>query len=235
MLMDEYATASGSDPKEATIQLFQLPPDLHVKGTDIYRNLLGLLVDKCQTAWLQKQPVWVDKNTFTNRLHEDIAAYRMDRYLERPLFSTSYKEFLKTNKHDHLFLEQLQRLGMPEKICDSALEHYWGFYSERIRLQIEGDVLPSVWDARDQALHQRWQMIGDSVAIEADTNATEDSLAKRTFAKTINGSYTASLGNHATTQPYFTSGNYHNLANQPDHACFVYWHLSYKPQKKDDE
>lgn len=114
-LMDEYATVSGTDPKSATIQLFQLPSDLQEKEEGIYSSLLGFLVDRCQTAWIAKQQVWVHKTVFTNRLHLEINAHRMERYLEKPLFSTSYKILLREkNGSDHLFLRQLQQLGIPD-------------------------------------------------------------------------------------------------------------------------
>lgn len=234
-LMDEFATASGSDPKKATIQLFQLPPDLSEKGDEIYSSILGLLVDTCQTSWLDKKPVWLDKTLFTNRLHSEIPAHRMARFVERPLLSTAYKTFLKNNSNEHLFLKQLQHLGSSIDVCDRALEFYWGFYAERARLQTEGDVLPTAWDERNEMLHQRWQIIGDSAKMEAEPGSSEDVLARKIFAKTIDGNYTAKLGLHETFQPYFTAGNYHDLANQPDHSCFVHWHSIFASEKKEDE
>jgi hypothetical protein len=234
-LMDEFATASGADPREATIQLFQLPPDLHNKGSDIYNSILGLLVDICQTAWINKQPTWIDKAAYTKRLHSEIAAHRMKRFVDRPLMSTTYQELLNRNGDDHLFLRQLQRLGVDNKVCDHALSHYWGFYAERVRLQAEGDVLPTAWEERNALLHQRWQMMGDSTKLEADSGTTEEVLDKKILAKTLDGNYTAKLGLHDTSQPYFTSGNYHDLANQPEHTCFIHWHSSFAPKNKNGE
>lgn len=82
-LMDKYGTTSGSTPREATIQLLQLPPDLETKGADIYSNLLGQLVQACQEAWLIKKPFWITKQPFTSRLQSEIAAHRKTRYVER--------------------------------------------------------------------------------------------------------------------------------------------------------
>ncbi|MGH8761607.1 MAG: ABC-three component system protein, partial [Nitrosospira sp.] len=231
-LMDEYATASGIDAKDATIQLFQLPPDLREKAEDIYGSLIGLLVHTCQEAWVGRKQVWVEKGTFTNRLHLEISAHRMARYVERPLISTSYKDLLSKNNGDHVFLTQLQQLGVTNEQCDRALDHYWGFYSERVRLQTEGDVLPTAWDARNEQLHERWQMISDSCKNEVEVNTLETTLAKRILAKTLDGSYTAKLGVQDTSHAYFTSGNYHDLANQPEHSCFVHWLSLFAPRRK---
>jgi hypothetical protein len=234
-LMDEYATASGVNPKEATIQLFQLPPDLNHRGQDIYNSILGLVVDICQTAWIGKQQVWIDKSAVTLRLHSEIAAHRMTRYVDRPLMSTAYKEHLNKHDNDHLFLRQLQQLGVDNTGCDHALSNYWGFYAERVRLQAEGDVLPTVWNDRDEQLHQRWQTIGDNVKLEADSSVKKEVLDKKILAKTLDPNYHAKIGLNDTNNTYFTIGNYHDLANQSEHACFVHWHSSFAKSNKDGE
>jgi len=234
-LMDEYATASGVDPKEATIKLFQLPPDLNNKSQDIYSSILGLLVDTCQTAWIGKQPVWIDKSAVTLRLHSEISAHRMTRYVDRPLMSTPFKDLLNKNGNDHLFLRQLQQLGINNEACDRALCHYWGFYAERVRLQEQGDVLPTAWNDRDEQLHQRWQTIGDNVKLEADSSVNEEVLNKKVLVNTLDPDYLAKLGMNDTNNTYFTTGNYHDLANKPEHACFVHWHSSFAKHNKDGE
>lgn len=234
-LMDEFATASGATARNATIQLFQLPAEFADKGEDIYRSVLGLLVDTCQAAWKAKQPVWVAKEIVTTRLHSEIAAHRMARYVDRPLLSTTYKQYLSADGNAHYFLKQLQHLGADDDLCDRALSHYWGFYSERVRLQSEGDVLPKAWDERNAQLHERWEMIGDSVKLAADVDVSQDVLARKILAETIHGSYTAKLGSHDTSNAYFTSGNYHDLANQPEHVHFVHWHATFAPAKKGKE
>lgn len=234
-VMDDYATSSGSSPKGATIQLFQLPPELHEKGDKIYEGLLGMMINDCQDAWLKRDVAWFDKSKFTRRLHEEISAYRFERYIERPLVNTAYQDYLKDNPDDHVFLRQMKRIGLPDDICDRALSHYWGFYAEKIRLQKEGDVLPNAWVSRDQQLHERWQVIGDSVAAEIVEVQDEEKTSRKIYSRTIDGSYLAKLGMHDTSYPYFTSGNYHELANKPDYAQFIFWHSSFIPKVDKDE
>ena len=159
----------------------------------------------------------------------------MTRYVEREFLSTKYKEFLKKDNESLLFLRQLKRLGIPDPQCDRALSHYWAFYAERVRLQAEGAVLPSAWESRNSQLHQRWQMIADSTTFKEPEGTQEDLLARKILAETLHGSYTAKLGDHETTHPYFTSGNYHDLANQPKHVCFVYWHPAFDPLNGDEK
>jgi hypothetical protein len=235
LLMDEFGTASGATPKNATIQLFHLPPDIAEKGLDIYQSVLGLLVDACQEGWKKKQPVWITKDVVAERLQSVIATHRMARYVDQPLFSTSYKQYLNADGNSHYFLKQLQHLGADSSMCDRALSHYWGFYAERIRLQSEGDILPKAWNERNSQLHERREMIGESVKLEADMDVSRDVLAKRILAKTIVGDYMAPLGLHKTSNAYFTSGNYHDLANQPEHTYFIHWHPKFAPNTNDKE
>lgn len=234
-LMDEFGTASGATPKNATIQLFHLPPDIAEKGQDIYQSVLGLLVDACQEGWKKKQPVWIAKEVVATRLHSEVAAHRMARYVDQPLFSTSYKQYLNADGNSHYFLKQLQHLGADSKICDRALSHYWGFYSERVRLRSEGDILPKAWDDRNAQLHERREVIGDKVKFEADVGVSQDVLAKKILAKTIFDNYIAPLGLHPTSNEYFTSGNYHDLANQPEHRYFIHWHPTFAQNTNDKE
>lgn len=234
-LMDEFATSSGNAAKDATIQLFQLPPDLTDKAEGIYSALIGLLVDTCHETWLKKKQVWIDKSSFTKRLHQEISSLQTAKHLEQPLTKTAYEEYLNGHRGEHIFLLQLKHLGAPEKMCKLALSHYWGFYAERVRLQTEGDVLPSAWDGRNDQLYQRWQMTANNCQLAARVGASDDELARAIVAETLNGSYTAKLGLHDTSNPYFTSGNYHDLANQPEHEFFVQWHPSFNPKKDDGE
>lgn len=94
--------------------------------------------------------------------------------------------------------------------------------------------MPSAWDARNDALHQRWKVIGGNANIEADAGPTENALAKKILVRTLDGNYTAKLGQYETSHLYFTSGNYHDLANQPENTCFIHWHSSFAPKKYKD-
>jgi len=83
-------------------------------------------------------------------------------------------------------------------------------------------------------LHQRWQLISDSASLGAGVNSDDEDRFRKIYAKTIDGNYTAKLGLHETTYPYFTSGNYHDLANKPDEDFFIHWHSSFLPKKDKD-
>ncbi|MFM0197599.1 hypothetical protein PQQ65_31350 [Paraburkholderia strydomiana] len=238
-LLDGDGTVGGVPVKEATIQLFHLPDDLEGMEEDIYRGLLGHLVDLCQEAWLRREPAWLTKSSFAARLQSEIGAHRMDRYLERTLTSTRWRDFQRENTTQLMFVAQLKHLGMPDDYCDRALSHYFGFYAERVRLLKAGEVLPGAWASRDAELHQRWEGIRDGFRLMTEDKSVADDIAvaKSILRATLDANHRAKLDGRDTSQPYFTWGNYHELANKPDGECFVFWHETYAPrsEQSDDE
>ncbi|MEQ5840450.1 hypothetical protein N0A02_13540 [Paraburkholderia acidicola] len=238
-LLDGDGTVGGIPLKDATIQLFHLPDDLEGMEQNIYSGLLGHLVDLCQEAWLRREPAWLTKSSFAARLQSEISAHRMDRYLERSLTSTRWRDFQRENTTQLMFVAQLKHLGMPDEYCDRALSHYFGFYAERVRLLKAGEVLPEAWASRDAELHQRWEGIRDGVCLMTEENYAADDIAvaKSILRATLDANHRAKLDGRDTSQPYFTWGNYHELANKPDDERFVFWHETYAPKSEqaDDE
>lgn len=236
-LMDANGTIDGVPLKDATIQLLHLTDDMADKGEHIYRGLLGQLVDCCQAAWVNRNPAWLCKSPFTERLQAEINACRVDSYLERSLASIPWREYHKGDAKDLLFIAQLQHLRLSDEYCNRALSHYWSFYSERIRLLKAGIVLQPSWNARDDALHQRWQSIRDE-HLEFDDSADDGAnitAAKKIARDTLSGDHCAPLNGRETSQPYFTMGHYHDLANRQDEDIFVYWHDSFAPSKENGD
>src|SRR5690606_26634176 len=121
--------------KEITIQRFQLDSASVEHGEKIYQSLLGKLVDDCNSEWRKKKPVWFKPLEFRDRLQEEITRRAVDRYLDRPIISTSFKRYMQDEAQDHLFLKQMARLSIPSEQIDLHLENYWGYYAERIRLE----------------------------------------------------------------------------------------------------
>lgn len=222
-LGDSNATEDEESLKIATQNLFNLPDDYKQYAEEIYENLMGYMISFCQEQWKCKQPAWIERSKINKRLFQEINIRKIKRFIEKPLMSTSYKEYLQRDNDEHLFLKQLISIGLPDMFCNMALEHYWGFYSEKVRLEDEGDVLPSEWEERNSALYERWK----SISVDEETfnsGFDEIELAKRTIHKTLDANYLAPLGENFTTHHYFTRGNYHYLANVEDGSYFVYWH-----------
>lgn len=217
--------------KYVTIQRLQLDTLTVRHGEQIYQSLLGQLVDGCNRAWQAKNPAWFQPLQFRDRLQEEITRRAVDRYLDRPIMSTKFKDYMQNDAREHLFLKQLARLNIPEDLIDKQLENYWGYYSERIRLDKAGVVLPADWDARENELHSRWDICRQNVETERlDTPglATDDACSRKVLRETLNMTYTAKLGRHQTQHIYFTHGHYQALANDPRHQYFIYWHRQFK-------
>ncbi|OAJ52599.1 hypothetical protein A6V36_13925 [Paraburkholderia ginsengiterrae] len=236
-LVDSSGTVDGVRIKDATIRLFHLTDDLVDKGEEIYRGLLGQLVDCCQSAWISREPAWLRKPPFAERLRSEMNAYRVDRYLERSLASIAWREYHKGDAKDLLFIAQLQHLRLSDEYCTRALSHYWSFYSERIRLLNAGIVLQRAWSARDGALHQRWRAIRDEyLEFEGDIDEGDGmAIAKKIARDTLSGDHRAPLDGRETSEPYFTLGHYHDLANRRADDVFVYWDDAFAPAKDDSD
>lgn len=235
-LSDADDIGSGNiNLKEATIQLFQLDSFTIDYGDNIYQSLLGQLIDGCNHAWRSKKSAWFYPIKFRNRLQDEITRRAVDRYLDRPIMSTSFKNHMQGGSQDHLFLKQLVMLSVPTEHIDRQLESYWGYYAERIRLENSGVVLPSDWENREGELHSRWCNCRQNIEIEKidSPDLNEDLCARKILRETLNSIYTANLGRHPTQHLYFTHGHYQALANDPDHPYFIYWHNQYKPHSID--
>ncbi|MEC6391014.1 ABC-three component system protein [Acinetobacter pittii] len=229
-LKDCNATEDEENLKEATINLFHLHEDFTDKKEFIYDSLLGYLTKFCQERWKLKEAAWINKNQISNRLYHEISNIKFQKYIEQPLISTQYRQYLSTSNGSHLFIEQLTYLGLPDNYCNNALEAYWGFYSEKVRLEDEGEVLPSQWETRNSALHDRWTHINNNV--QTFSTSTDDiHISKQTIQQTLDPNFLAPIGENKTMHPYFTIGNYHYLANLPEYQYYIYWHSMYA--KKD--
>ncbi|NTX20238.1 ABC-three component system protein [Burkholderia cepacia] len=236
-LLDNGGTNSISQPREATIELFQLPSALVGQGEEVYQYLLGIAVDTCRQAWTAGETAWLSPQVFRDHLHNERDRRFLYKYLDRPMMHVDFKNLVAKGGREFFFLKQLSRLDIPPRIIDRHLEKYWAFYVERVRLEKEGFNQVD-WEAREDTLHQRWQDCRDNAVMESMTRAgaTPEEVGVRTLTKTLDENFKAALGRHETANSYFTHGHYHQMANEPDGRFFVYWHPEYgSPKDSDDE
>lgn len=191
---------------------------------DIYRSLLGLIVDKCQSAWKSKKPVELTKEPFANLLNAEINKINRKKFIDQPMLKTSYKDYLDKDDSNHTFIAQLQHIGVNVDACNYALSNYWAFYAEKVRLEDSGEVPLSAWEDRNDELYQRWQNIKFN-NFEPEVGSLDQlSQCKQIYKDTVNPDYRASLNGQSTINAYFTIGNYHFLANYPENEFFIQWH-----------
>ncbi|VVE88149.1 ABC-three component system protein [Pandoraea bronchicola] len=235
-LLDNGGAGSVSQPREATIELFQLPSALAGQGEEVYQYLLGIAVDTCRKAWATGEAVWLSPQEFRDHLHNERDRRFLYKYLDRPMMHVDFKNLVANSEHEFLFLKQLSRLEVPTKVMDRHLEKYWAFYVERVRLEKEGFNHVD-WETREENLHQRWQDCRDNAEMELMTQAdvTPEAIGRRTLTKTLDENFKAPLGRYETANSYFTHGHYHQMANEQDGRFFVYWHPEYGPQQEVDD
>ncbi|QXB47205.1 ABC-three component system protein [Acinetobacter seifertii] len=208
--------------KETTINYFSIPPSLAEKEQEIYESIFGYLINLASDTWLKKESFFIDKNQVTTRLFTEKSARQSKKFLEQSLLSTNFKKYLEESDNNHLFLRQLNALNLKQSFCNQALEHYWGFYAEKVRLETEGEILPSEWIDRDENLHERWKLIFNKKSMFYE----EDDIVgcKEILNETLSEEYHAPIGGQNTSQIYFTLGNYHYLANNEKNNFYIYWH-----------
>ncbi|WP_410199257.1 ABC-three component system protein [Burkholderia cenocepacia] len=235
-LLDDGGTSSVAQPREATIELFQLPSALVEHGEEVYRYLLGIVVDTCRKAWTAGEIVWLSPQVFRDHLHNERDRRFLYKYLDRPMMHVDFKNLVTRGGREFFFLKQLSRLDIPPRIIDRHLEKFWAFYVERVRLEKEGFNQVD-WEAREDSLHQRWEDCRDNAVMESmmQASATPEQIGVRTLTKTLDENFKAPLGRHETGNSYFTHGHYHQMANEPDGRFFVYWHPEYGSRRDADD
>ncbi|WP_233965947.1 ABC-three component system protein [Pectobacterium polaris] len=229
-LLDNHGTISGIPLKQATINLLHIPTELKSQEETIYQTLFGFMIDQCLLAWKARQAVELTKGPFSNLRDAEISKIKRRNFIDQPIFDTEYKKFMDNDDSDHLFIQQLQHININTEQCNKALEHYWAFHAERVRLEDTGEVPLSAWRARDYALYERWEQIKDSPSIVKTGNNNPIELSQEIYTNTLNN-YKANLNGIPTDYIYFTSGNYHKLANSSENEMFIHWHSNFKIHK----
>ncbi|MHB9839720.1 ABC-three component system protein [Paraburkholderia terrae] len=224
-LSDKGGTATGKQPREDTIQRFLLPSSLAGQGDEIYQHILGVAVDKCRLAWEKDEAAWLSPQMFKDLLHKEVSRRSLKDYLERPMMSVGFKQYVQAGGREHFFLKQLTHLGLTTRYIDEQLDNYWAFYIERVRLEGEG-VHQADWQAREDQLHQRWRTCRNNAELDLE-DATPEALGKRTLRLTLDAEYKAPIGRYKSENLYFTHGHYHHLANVRGEPFFVYWHPTF--------
>lgn len=224
-LLGEHGTNSGLSPKEATITLMHLPTEISHHSELIYSTIFGSVVSHCQKHWKERKQVVIKKSMVSKLLFDMKRKCMNERLSERSFRETSYIEYMKLNSFNNfLFIGQLKLLGFDDEACEHALKNYWAFYSEKIRLQEMGDIPLNAWENRDNALYDRWK----EVTFNTLSKEKNDSYYCKIYQDTVDINYLAPLSGYTTTHNYFTSGNYHMLADEPENENFIYWHDVFK-------
>ncbi|HCC5837225.1 ABC-three component system protein [Citrobacter farmeri] len=228
-LLDNHGTHSGIPLKQATINLLHIPTELKSQEETIYQTLFGFMIDQCLSAWKVRRSVELTKGPFSNLRDAEISKIKRRNFIDQPIFDTEYKKFMDNDNTEHLFIEQLQYININTEQCNKALEHYWAFHAERVRLEDTGEIPLSAWRARDYALYERWEQIKNNIEVTGDKNNSIES-SQEIYTKTLSD-YKANLNGMPTEYLYFTRGNYHNLANYSENETFIHWHSNFKDHK----
>lgn len=217
------------DIRNQTIQYFQLHSGAVEYAEEIYEQLLGSLINKSFTKWENKEQAWHNVQFFRDQLHELQRKTPLVRYIDRDIFSAQFQHHIVDN-NDLNFIRQLANLDLSETYIDEQLKSYLGFYSERVRLQNEGYVLPTDWDNRERKLNTRWKHITQQIEIEEIDNPTpkEKTRFRKILTRTLTPEFKENLGDYETNHIYFTHGHYHDLVNNTANPNNMHWYKKIK-------
>ncbi|WP_176079559.1 ABC-three component system protein [Paraburkholderia tropica] len=232
-------TGSGSEanPREATIEFFQLPTKLVSHGEQIYQHLLGVLTDRCKQAWTRGETAWFTPREFKDLLDAEKSRHTLLKVVDRPEMSVDFKKYVTDNADKFLFVEQLSSIDLNDADIKRHLAKYWAYCAERGRLEEEG-VSPTIWYERESILYERWADCCAEVRAATYGHAatlSDEDIGRQTLKMTLNVDYRAPLGEYSTRSSYFTHGHYHHLANDRYGQFFVYWHSQYGQKEVDEE
>ncbi|EKN6081076.1 ABC-three component system protein [Yersinia enterocolitica] len=217
------------DIRNQTIQYLQLHSGAVEYAEEIYEQLLGSLINKSFTKWENKEQAWHSVQFFRDQLHELQRNTPLVRYIDRDIFSEKFQHHIVAN-NDLNFIRQLASLDLPDTYIDEQLKSYLGFYSERVRLQNEGYVLPTDWENRERKLNTRWKHIAQQIEIEEIDNPTpkEKARFRKILTRTLTPEFKENLGDYETNYIYFTHGHYHDLVNNTANPNNMHWYKKIK-------
>jgi len=161
--------------------------------------------------WQQKQPAWIRRDNFVNRLHAalDLRKRRITRERSEHLLPVTDENVGKERARP--FVRQLHLVSDDESVVYTAIRDYIRCNIEKARLSAEGNVADDDWEAFETALFARWDRIRQRIK-RVRKGSLEKDAGYEIFTETTED-YREKLAGTDTEQVYLTSGTYHRLAD----------------------
>jgi hypothetical protein len=212
--------------KQSTINILHIPEGYEDHADALYQLLLGNLIDRCTTDWKCSKPFWTTKLPSANLRQTFLNNLAIQNWTALEMLSTEYKEYIaKDAVEEHSFIRQLRTIGLREKQTTKALQEYWAWHSEKVRLLRKGFILDKHIESSESSLQERWENFTSNfeVANKKDSNqfTIEDYVSL--YLQTLDGKHYVTLGKHTVNQMYYTNGQYHFMANGATKYP-IHWH-----------
>jgi len=205
---------------------------LHIPETlpsdKIINELLGWMVSRAETLWLNGKPAWITREEFDEYYSKISYRFSEQKFIETP--ATDLIHLIDINPKDHkgkVFVKQLSLLEIDDDCIRDSIRDYNFCTYERTRIAEQGSVTKRELDNFDNVLVDRWKPI--FMKNSCIKNNSDIINGIQTYAETIN--HKERLAGQLTENYYLTRGTYHMLADILD----VGWHPKFKELLKSDE
>jgi hypothetical protein len=221
-LSDASDGTAAPELRRSTIAHLQLP-DWSLEHSDsIFNELLGWLHEAVMSAWLQKQPAWVQRDHFVNQLHAILDRRKRQVKRERAELLIPVTDDKVGSEKGRPFVRQLHFISDDDTIVDTAIREFIRCNIEKARLSKEGNITDDDWKAFETGLVSRWSKIRSRI-LRMKSGAQEQDVGFEIFSDTTS-EHREKLAGSDTEQVYLTSGTYHRLAD----LLTVGWHPRYE-------
>lgn len=199
----------------------QIPQDLIEKKTQIINGLLGWIQLQLMTAWYDKRPAWISRDSFVDQFHAQLNSINRLSIQARVANLIQVSDEQVNKKKDALFVKQIQLVSDHEPLSIRAINDYIRYRTEKIRLSLDGYVTEQDWLDFSNNLFDRWDFISTNYKAR-NPYEDEKKLGLEILIKTID--HKENLAGAQTEQQYLTTGELHSLAN----CMKIGWHPRYK-------
>lgn len=217
-LADASQVTAGPELRTKTIAQLQLPEWCMAAANSIADELLGWVHSTALAAWQLKQPAWIKRDHFVNKLYAAIDWRKRQIARERAEHLIPVTDEKIGEKKASQFVRQLYLVTEDNDIVDTAIREFIRCNIEKSRLSAEGNVTDEDWVAFETVLLSRWEKIRARV-IRMKQSAPETDVGFEIFTDTTE-EHREKLAGSDTEQVYLTSGTYHRLADM----IRVGWH-----------
>ncbi len=142
-----------SDLVDKTISRLHVHPA--VECSEVYRSLLGWMVEILLNKWKAGEEGWVQRSEFDSQLGAITQTLLRHKICARASRVIPVSADDKDDARQHRFLLHLSLIEMDEQSIDQELIHYVQFNREKLRLLDEGAIIPNEWEYRGDRL---WQL-----------------------------------------------------------------------------
>ncbi|XHR31040.1 MAG: ABC-three component system protein [Chthoniobacteraceae bacterium] len=188
----------------------------------VIRGIRGWLLEQVQSAFSERRPAWIERESFLAELHSLESTYADNRLVLRSSNEIEVSPEARSAEEGAIFVEQLRWVEVENDEILDAISDYLQSIEERTRLAAENNVSKREYQSFESRLVERWTGLHRQAK---DQYREDPELAGRAALRnTLN--HREPLAGQPTSEFYLTRGTYHKLANLT--TASIGWHPQFK-------